>query len=225
MPAPSDIMGEPDEDPSKTVYLVRHGATALNADHRMRGWDDVALNAEGRQDAETLAQAMKDVPLDRVFSSDLKRAVDTMQTIVKANVGKPAIRLMDDLRTIDVGAWTGQKLSAVESHLAKLQDQWEKDPDARAPHGESWTEFQGRQLQAWKTILAAPGTHILVVAHLRCSVWALGYALVGMKLLAGDDLRLLGRVTQSTARVSTLSYSKREGLKILGVNAQEPERG
>lgn len=218
-----DIMGEPDEDPTKTVYLVRHGETALNAQHLMRGWDDPVLNEAGRQDAQDAAKALKTVQIDDVFCSDLRRAQETMQTIVKAQQKPPRVEVTELLRTVDVGAWTGKPVDEVEPKLAVLQKRWQTDPSAPAPAGESWSEFQGRQLRAWKLILAAKGARIMVVSHLRCSVWALGFALVGGVALKGEDLLLLDRVTQATARISTLTYSKKDGLKILGVNAQQPE--
>lgn len=222
-PTEPQVMGEPDENPTKLIFQVRHGETALNAKHLMRGWDDPDLNEAGRQDAQAVAKALKDIPLDAVFCSDLKRAVSTMQAIEKDNVGKPAVTVTPLLRTIDVGAWTGRPVESVEPHLAKLQKQWETDPSIHAPHGESWDEFQGRQLKAWAKILAARGKNILVVSHLRCSVWSAGYCLEDQIPLAGERLRLLGRLTQAPARITTFSYSKAEGMKLLGLNAQEPE--
>ena len=62
-----EIMGEPDEDPTKRIYLCRHGETSLNAQHLMRGWDDPDLNAAGRKDASDLAKALASVDLDAVF--------------------------------------------------------------------------------------------------------------------------------------------------------------
>ena len=218
-----DVMGEPDESPTKTIYLVRHGETAMNARKVMRGWDDPKLNEEGRMDAQQVAKALKGVRLDSAFSSDLRRATETMQTIEKAQEKKPRTVVTELLRTIDVGTWTGKPLDEMEPKLLKLQDRWRTDPSAAAPGGESWAVFQGRQIKAWKQILAADGDNILVVAHLRCTVWALGYALVGQKPLAGDDLLLLGRITQSPGKFSIFSHSAREGLKILRVNAMTIE--
>ncbi len=214
-----DIMGEPDENPQKYIYLCRHGATALNAEHRMRGWDDPDINEEGRKDAELIAKAVKSIPLDAVFCSSLKRAVTTAEIITKLPIQKLQL-----LKTIDVGAWTGQKLSVVEPALNRLETEWETNPDATAPHGESWNEFQSRQIAAWRRIIAAPGKNILVVCHLRCSVWALCYALLDMKPIQGTDLRMLDRITQATGRVTTFSYSLKDGLGILTVNAEQPPR-
>ena len=215
-----DVMGEPDEEPTKTIYLVRHGETAMNSQHLMRGWDDPKLNAEGRQDAQEAAESIKGIHLDVAYCSDLRRATETMQTIEKAQEKKPRTVVTELLRTIDVGSWTGKHLADIEPRLAKLQDCWRTDPGAAAPGGESWSEFQGRQIKAWKMILASAESEILVVSHLRCSVWALGYALVGQKPLTGDDLLLLGRITQAPGKVSIFSYSKNEGLKIIRVNVK-----
>ncbi len=215
---PLDVMGEPDEDPTKRIYLVRHGETAMNAQRLMRGWDDPALNAEGVQDAQAVAKALEGVHLGIVYSSDLRRAVATMQAIESKQDRKPRTVVTDLLRTIDVGRWTGKPVDEVEPKLAALQRRWETDPDAEAPGGESWAEFQGRQGKVWRAILADPAPNICVVSHLRNSVWALGYALVG-RPLAGADLALLGHVTQQSGKISVLTYSKKDGLKIEMVNA------
>lgn len=83
-----------------TVYFVRHGQTYLNLFHRMQGWADAPLTDKGRKDAARAGEALKDVDFDYLFSSDLKRTVDTAKillahhpsTKVKAPMPDPAFR-------------------------------------------------------------------------------------------------------------------------------------
>lgn len=59
------------------LWLVRHGQTIWNAQHRIAGWSDVPLTPLGEQQAGDLARVLKDVIFEGVWSSDLRRAVDT----------------------------------------------------------------------------------------------------------------------------------------------------
>ena len=55
------------------VYIVRHGETEWNRIRRIQGQSDVPLNEIGAQQAMLVAEALKDVPFERAFSSDLQR--------------------------------------------------------------------------------------------------------------------------------------------------------
>jgi len=59
------------------VIAIRHGETAWNAELRLQGQLDIALNAVGRWQAERLAAALADECLDAVYASDLARARGT----------------------------------------------------------------------------------------------------------------------------------------------------
>ena len=63
-----------------TIYLVRHGETDWNATGRLQGQEDVELNANGQQQALSLAKHFNTVWFDVIISSDLKRAYQTVIT-------------------------------------------------------------------------------------------------------------------------------------------------
>lgn len=56
------------------VYLVRHGETDANRKHIIQGQMDTPLNDRGVQQAETVARALRSIPFDTAYSSDLSRA-------------------------------------------------------------------------------------------------------------------------------------------------------
>ena len=217
----AEVMGEGDEEPTKYIYLIRHGETSYNAQGIMRGWDDPGLNEAGRADALAAGKALDGVKLDALYVSDLKRATQTAAVITKGQQGLPRMIETDLLRTMDAGTWTGRPLTEIDPKMAALQEKWRTKPDTEAPGGESWTQFQKRQIKVWAAILTDKAQHVAVVAHLRNSVWALGYALMDGNPLSGDNLLLLNRITQKPARLSMLTYSKRDGLKIEDVNTLE----
>ena len=66
------------------ICIVRHGETAWNAEHRIQGQLDLALNAAGLAQAEAVARALAEENFAAVISSDLLRARQTAASLVLA---------------------------------------------------------------------------------------------------------------------------------------------
>ncbi|MDQ6695078.1 MAG: histidine phosphatase family protein, partial [Chloroflexota bacterium] len=96
------------------IYLVRHGQTVWNVEHRFQGHLDVPLSDVGRKQAEALALRIGAEPANfsSLYSSDLLRAVETAQPISRALSLK--IKLLPDLREINGGRWQGSSLDEIE---------------------------------------------------------------------------------------------------------------
>ena len=60
--------------PYARVYIVRHGETEENRKAIIQGQRDTPLSDTGRAQARALAHALRDMPLERAWSSDLARA-------------------------------------------------------------------------------------------------------------------------------------------------------
>jgi broad specificity phosphatase PhoE len=173
-----------------TLYLGRHGETALNKEHKLRGWKDVPLTEAGKKDAENLAVKMKDFPIERFYASDLERAADTARIIAKPHGEKPILR--NWFRPLNYGDLNGKPLKEVEKKLFALNDAWSKDPSVKAPNGESFDEFQDRNLGGIKAIMAVAedGDKIMLVAHLRNALLFHAVALNG-GLLEGKAIQAM----------------------------------
>ena len=67
------------------LCLIRHGETTWNAEKRLQGHTNIPLNAKGETQARQMAQALKDTrfTFDVLYTSDLKRAVDTAAALVQ----------------------------------------------------------------------------------------------------------------------------------------------
>ncbi len=63
------------------IYLIRHGQTDWNLMGRMQGQTDVLLNQNGIADAHNLAQQILKIGINKIVSSDLKRAKQTAEII------------------------------------------------------------------------------------------------------------------------------------------------
>lgn len=66
-----------------TIYIIRHGRTAANA-QRYAGWEDEPLDVTGRADAARIAAVLADRHIDSVCSSPLSRAYDTAALLARA---------------------------------------------------------------------------------------------------------------------------------------------
>lgn len=62
------------------LYLVRHGQSVPNFEKRHSGWSMLPLTEKGFGDARRAGETLKDIQFDRVYSSDLTRAVQTART-------------------------------------------------------------------------------------------------------------------------------------------------
>ena len=85
-----------------TLYLARHGQTEENMTRIFQGHMPGTLTVEGIAQAEALRDTLRDISLDAVVSSDLKRCVDTARIAVVL------------LREIDWGSWTGLAIKEVD---------------------------------------------------------------------------------------------------------------
>ena len=68
------------------LYIVRHGETDWNREHKVQGRTDIPLNDYGRRLARETAEGMKDIPIDLCFTSPLLRAKETAQIILEGRM-------------------------------------------------------------------------------------------------------------------------------------------
>lgn len=88
------------------IYIVRHGQTEWNKLKRFQGSADIELSDDGRELARISGQRLADTHFDRVYSSPLKRAVETAQLFC----GQRSINIKTDerLRELNFGRCEGQ---------------------------------------------------------------------------------------------------------------------
>ena len=81
------------------IYLLRHGQTDWNLMGRMQGQTDIMLNQKGIADAHNLAQQIVKKGMNKIISSDLKRARQTAE-IINSYLNVP---LLFDKRLREIG--------------------------------------------------------------------------------------------------------------------------
>ncbi|GMN29977.1 hypothetical protein TIFTF001_002643 [Ficus carica] len=75
------------------IIILRHGETEWNSDGRIQGHLDVELNDAGRQQAAAVADRLSKEPnISAIYSSDLKRALETAEIIATSCGGLEVIK-------------------------------------------------------------------------------------------------------------------------------------
>ena len=65
------------------VFIVRHGETDWNLEHKFQGEVDIPLNLNGIEQAQRIANRLRLEYFDAIFTSPLVRALQTGKTIAK----------------------------------------------------------------------------------------------------------------------------------------------
>jgi broad specificity phosphatase PhoE len=89
--------------------IFRHGQTEWNVERRMQGQNDIALNKNGRNQAELLAQRLQHEMIDAFYSSPLSRAFETAETVARKH-GK-LVTVLDSLIEMSFGDMEGKTKS------------------------------------------------------------------------------------------------------------------
>ncbi len=148
------------------LCLVRHGETAWNAERRLQGHLDIPLNDNGNAQARATAQSLSGQHFEAAYSSDLLRARQTAEAVVRT-LGL-AVRHDPALRERHYGVFQGLTYDEAEAlHPEQFARFRRRDPDfAFAADGESLRAFATRIVDALHGIAARhPGQQVLVVTH------------------------------------------------------------
>jgi broad specificity phosphatase PhoE len=146
------------------VYLARHGESDWNAANRFQGHSDRPLTELGRRQAQALADELAEVStLAAIYSSPLRRASETAFAVGERVRLEPV--LVEDLREVDVGSWTGLTRAEVEARHPADFRRW-LDGGEGWEDGESYAAMSARVLPALLGIAAGhEGDEILVISH------------------------------------------------------------
>ncbi len=140
------------------LYIARHGETDWNVQHKLQGMTDIPLNENGRRQAAALAESLKGVRLDAIYSSTLSRSRVTAETVAASMSMK--VQSLDGLRERNYGHFQGGSDAAPE--YVKRQNVW----DDRLDDGESLNQLLARARDSLARIRREhPAGNVLIVAH------------------------------------------------------------
>lgn len=152
------------------LTLLRHGESQWNLENRFTGWVDVDLSPKGEAEAHRAGVTLRDVPVDMLFTSVLKRAMRTAELALTeaGRIDVPTMRDValnerhyGDLQGLNK-AETAEKFGAEQVHI------WRRSYDVAPPGGESLKDTRARVMPYYEAEIAPrlrQGTNILVVAH------------------------------------------------------------
>ena len=198
-----------------TVYLIRHGATALNREvpYRLQGRSlDPPLDTFGIDQARRLSMAMSQVPLSAIYVSPLLRAVDTARCLAEPHGLTPQI--VPDLIEASLGRWEGMTWDQARAADPDLYVTFHAHPGTTAyPDGESFLDAQHRVTPAIAKLAALhPGDSIAVVSH---NVTNRAY-LAGLMGIPIDRAR---EIRQANCGINVIVYEDRKVI-VETVNSQ-----
>ena len=147
------------------VYLIRHGETEWNKIGRFQGQSDVPLSSLGVEQAEAIAKYAQLDYIERLYASDLSRAVETARPL--AQKYGLAIETDEAFRELHFGEWEGRYFVDInDKYPGQMQYFYTAPEKITIPGSESFADFEQRTTTKLKEIVDANrGKTIAVVSH------------------------------------------------------------
>lgn len=165
---------------SGKLVLVRHGQSQWNLENRFTGWIDVPLSEKGIEEAKQAGQSLKSIRFNRAFTSNLKRAQNTLKLILE-QTGQTNLPTERDVALNERHYGALQGLNKAETAAKFGDDQvkiWRRSYDVPPPTeksdmnpegiSESLKDTAARTLPYFRSKilpLVKAGENILVAAH------------------------------------------------------------
>jgi probable phosphoglycerate mutase len=179
----------------KKIYLIRHGETDYNRRGIVQGCGvDSSLNELGRVQANAFFRAYQHVPFDAVYTSKLKRSIESVQSFIDKGIPH---RAFAGLNEISWGYKEGQPITPEEdAYYHSMLKNWQEGKTAlRIEGGESPEDVAGRQREVIDYIIGREREqNVLICMHgrairiLLCQL--LNYPLQSMDVFEHENLGL-----------------------------------
>lgn len=193
-----------------TIILVRHGENEWVKKHRLAGWlPGVHLNENGRKQAESAAERLKDVHVDFLYSSPVERCMETAEYI--ANAKAMTVQQLPEIGEVRYGDWEGAKIRKLARK--KLWHAVQFFPSRmRFPKGEALREVQFRAVQALEKLSEQhPNDTIVVVSHADLIKLVLAHYL-------GIHMDLFQRIVISPASLNVIGLYGNGMMRVMRLN-------
>lgn len=186
---------------SKKIYLIRHGQTDYNLKGFVQGSGvDSDLNETGRQQAAKFFEYYKDTPFKKVYTSKLKRSIQSVQGFIDLGIPHEAY---EGLNEINWGNKDGKEVSfADNTYYWGMVKKWrDGELDFKPEGGESPLDLQAKQEKVIKIILSKKEEDtILVCMHGRA-------IRILLSTILHQDLRLMDTFHHENLGLYMLEYN------------------
>jgi broad specificity phosphatase PhoE len=160
------------------LILARHGETVWNVEKIYRGRADVNLDGLGIKQAELLGKYLSNWELEAIYSSPVKRALDTANIV--AHYQKIGVHTAEGLIDFDYGEWQSLPEQEVKRLYPTLLNEWHNNPHkVRMPGGESLEDVRKRATEVVNDVLSKYQGSVLLISH-RVVIKVLICSLLGL---------------------------------------------
>jgi ribonuclease H / adenosylcobalamin/alpha-ribazole phosphatase len=192
-------VAEPAPLVTTVTHLLRHGQTEHTPERRFSGRNELPLSRSGRAEAEAAAVRAKELGIDVVVASPLRRTRETAE-IVAAVLGVTP-EFDDDLVELDFGELEGLTFAEARERHPLATRRFGSDVSVPAPGGESIADVSARVARARRRVLSRhAGRTVLVVSHVTPIKLMLAAALE-----VGDEV--VHRLFLEAASLCTVAWS------------------
>lgn len=152
------------------LVIFRHGQSVWNLENKFTGWVDVDLTEKGKEEAKAAGEKLKGMHFDYAYSSDLKRAQQTLALALGTagienvpTVYNQALneRMYGDLQGLNK-AETAEKFGDEQVHI------WRRSYDVAPPNGESLKDTAARVIPYFENEIVPKlkeGKNVVIAAH------------------------------------------------------------
>ena len=162
------------------LYFVRHGRTVWNLEGRFQGaGGDSPLLPESIDTLKKLGQYLKDISFDKIYSSDLPRAVKSAEIIQSQLTNPCPLESVPELREWHLGKLEGLKIATLNA-------------------------IYPQQIQAFRTNLAKFDTTMFEAESLYSTTQRTTQFIKSLKDSKTEQLLLVGHGANLTASLRTL---------------------
>lgn len=132
------------------LILIRHGETDHSLERRYCGLTDAPLNEKGIEQAEGLCQRLNGEDVDKVYSSDLRRASEFARIVFR----NKKIEDVSEFREMNFGVFEGLTHGEIMKRHVEIYEKWLRDPfETVIPEGDSLVDFKERIEKALEKIV------------------------------------------------------------------------
>ena len=146
------------------LYMMRHGETVWNTERRYQGMTDIELSDTGIRQARCAAERFKNIDIDKIYCSPLKRAMATAKPI--ADEKKLDIIPEENFREICFGDWEGMTVSELTRKYGEEYMNFIKEPHKYGFPGEGTIDKVIERLKpSLDRIIKNESGNILIISH------------------------------------------------------------
>lgn len=175
--------------------MIRHGETDYNRTGIVQGSGvNSALNENGYKQAELFYEAYKDFPFDKIYTSSLRRTIQSVQKFIEKGIPH---EILPGLNEISWGRSEGIRFNPESNRIyEEIIESWKQgNIHLKLDGGESPFEVKSRQEIALRHILSnSKEKHLLVCMHGRAMkillAWITGHSVADMDLFEHVNLSL-----------------------------------